>query len=350
MGIGATILMVIFFPLNAFLLIQEGFSGENRVQADASAFEQNVQGLVKGAETKKTEEAAKPEPKAQAVDNPKYQPVRKDGIKDLVVSNAHASVIIDADSGMILQHNNGRDHRQIASLTKLMTAVLVMEKIKDLDEEVAIDEEAVYADGTKVGCLTSGNCTSRRLQLGEKISARNLLQAMLMNSANDTAIALGKHISGSQEAFVDLMNEKAKNLGLTDTHFCTASGLDLDDDAASGCYSSAYDIARIAAYSLRFDTIWKIARTPSNLVITSMDGKIQHTILNTDRYLDQKSQPLNLIGTKTGYTPLAGYSLLTIVTDPSTKHRIVAVVLDDPQRWQDVKDMINWAFDSYTWE
>jgi len=345
MGIGATILMILIFPLNSFLLMQEGLSGGKQAQADV----QSVQGIVKGVESSKSEEPQKP--KAQAVDNPKYQPMREDGTKDLAVPNAHASVVIDADTGTILHYNNDRTHRQIASLTKLMTAILVMEKVKNLDEEVTIDDEAVYADGTKVGCLTSGNCTSQRLKIGEKISVRNLLQAMLMNSANDTAIALSKYVAGSQDAFVDLMNEKAKELGLDDTHFCTPSGLDLDDEtAAVGCYSSAYDVARIAAYSLRFDTIWKIARTPSNFIITSTDGKIQHTIINTDRYLDQTNKPLNLIGTKTGYTPLAGYSLMTIVNDPSMKHRIIGVVLDDPERWQDINNMINWTFNSYNWE
>lgn len=285
MGIGATILMIIVFPLNSFLLMQEGLSGGKQAQADVRASIQNMQGAVKGVESSKKEEPVKP--KAQAVDNPEYQPVRKDGAKDFLVSNAHASVVVDADTGTILHSNDGKQQRQIASLTKLMTAVLVMEKVKNLDEEVTIDEEAVSADGTKVGCLISGNCTSQRLKIGEKISVRNLLQAMLMNSANDTAIALSKYIAGSQDAFVSLMNEKAKELGLDNTHFCTSSGLDLDDEtAAAGCYSSAYDIARIAAYSLRFDTIWKIARMPSNLTIASTDGKIQHTILNTDRYLD----------------------------------------------------------------
>jgi serine-type D-Ala-D-Ala carboxypeptidase (penicillin-binding protein 5/6) len=331
------------------LLMQEGLSGGKEAQANVQSATQNTQGLVKGAETSKKEEPIKP--KAQAVDSPQYVPVRKDGIKDLVIPWAHASVIIDADTGTILHYNDGRQQRQIASLTKLMTAVLVMEKIKNLDEEVTIDEEAVYAEGTKIGCLTSGNCVSQRLKIGEKISVRNLLQAMLMNSANDAAIALSKHIAGSQRAFVDLMNKKANDLGLSDSHFCTSSGLDLDDEiAAAGCYSSAYDVARIAAYSLRFDTIWKIARMPSNSTIASIDGKTEHVIVNTDRYLDQKDKPLNLIGTKTGYTPLAGYSLLTVVTDSSMKHRIVAVVLDDPQRWQDIKTMINWTFDSYVWE
>lgn len=345
MGIGATILMVVFFPLNSFLLFHESWAGGTQVQADSSISIESISGAVKGVEIQKQIEP--PKPKAQAVDSPEYQPQRKEGIKDLVVSNAHASVVIDADSGTILHYDEGRTHRQIASLTKIMTAVLAMEKIKNLDEVVTIDEEAVYAEGTKIGCPRSGYCISPRLKIGEKITARNLLQAMLMNSANDAAIALAKHVSGSQESFVKLMNKKAIDLGLVDTNLCTASGLDLDDEnAAKECYSSAYDIARIAAYSLRYDTIWKMARLPNNSIVNSFDGKIEHTILNTDQLLDKMP---NIIGAKTGFTPMAGYSLLMVVADPTTKHRIVSVVLNDPQRWQDIKMMADWTFSSYNW-
>jgi D-alanyl-D-alanine carboxypeptidase (penicillin-binding protein 5/6) len=344
MGIGATILMMIFFPLNPFLLAQESFSGGKQVQADVVIGDQEIQGVVAGAETSRKNDFSK-QTKAQAVDSPEYQPVRLAGIRDLVVPDAHASVIIDADSGTILHYSDGRTQRQIASLTKLMTAVLVMEKIKNLDEDVTVDEEPVYVEGTKIGCPRTGYCISQRLKVGEKISVRSLLQAMLMNSANDAAIALGKHIAGSQDAFADLMNQKAKELGLTDTHFCTPSGLE-PEGRESECYSSAYDIARIAAYSLRYDTVWKMFRLPNNSIIASSDGKIEHTILNTDQVLDQIP---NVIGGKTGFTPLAGYSLLMVVADPSSKHRIISVVLDDNTRWEDIKTMVSWAFSSYAW-
>ncbi|HBI34484.1 MAG TPA: hypothetical protein DEA43_00945 [Candidatus Moranbacteria bacterium] len=346
MGIGATILMIAFFPLNSFLLFHESWAGGRQVQADFSTENKSIQGLAQGVETEKKPEAIKLL-KAQAVDDPQYQPVRKEGVSDLVLPNAHASVVIDGDTGTILHYNEGRTQRQIASLTKIMTAVLVMENVKDLNEAVTIDEEAVYIEGTKIGCPRSGYCISPRLKVGEKISVKSLLQAMLMNSANDAALALGKHISGTEEEFADLMNKKAKELGLVDTKFCTASGLDLDDEeAAAKCYSSAYDIARIGAYSLRYDTIWKMFRMPNNSIVTSLDGKIEHTILNTDLALDQIS---NVYGGKTGFTPMAGYSLLMAVSDPSTKHRIIVVVLDDPQRWQDIRTAIDWTLNSYSW-
>jgi len=275
-----------------------------------------------------------------------YTPVRKEGTPDLNVWRAHSSVIIDADSGTILHFSNGKEERQIASLTKIMTAVLAVENIQDLnDEVVTIDEEAVYADGTKIGCPSSGNCISTRLKIGEKISAYSLLEAMLMNSANDSAIALGKHIGGTQDGFVKMMNAKAQDLGLKNTHFCTASGLEIDGQEEN-CYSSAYDIARIAAYSMQYKIIWDTFRI-HNKSIASADGNIIHDIMNTNRLLDIMPECL---GTKTGFTPLAGKSLMMGAEDKTGKHRIIAVVLNDPYMWEDIQTMVDWAFGSYEWK
>jgi D-alanyl-D-alanine carboxypeptidase len=347
MTIWGTILMVVFFPLNSFFLIQSGLIDGKQVQAENSVnLSEESEGLVKGVTSEKNEKDIVI--KAQAVDNPEYIPIRREGVKDLIVPGAHASIIIDADTGTIMHYNNGKEQRQIASLTKLMTAILVIEKIKNLDEEITIDEEAVYVEGTKIGCMTTGNCTSQRLTVGEKVTARNLLQAMLMNSTNDTAIALAKHISGTQKKFAELMNAKAKELGLPDTHFCTPSGLE-PDGREKECFSSAYDIARVATYSLRYDTIWNAFRLPDNSTINSSDGKIVHTIRNTNVAFNE-NRVQNIIGGKTGFTPMAGYSLLMAVTDQTEKHRIIAVVLDDSTRWNDIKNMVDWAFDSYAWQ
>lgn len=274
-----------------------------------------------------------------------FQPIRKEGVKDLTIPNAHASLILDADSGTILHSYKGKERRQIASLTKLLTAVIVVENISNLDEEVIISENAVYIEGTKVGCPRSGYCIGERLKVGEKITVNSLLKAMLMNSANDAAVALAEHVSGSQEKFAEAMNEKAKKLGLNDSHFCTSSGLEIDGKEDE-CYSSAYDIARITAYSMRYDIIWKTLRFPEAEII-STDGKYSHQIMNTDRLLGQLP---NCLGGKTGFTPLAGQSLITALTDPTGKHKIIIVVLDNPYRWQDVKTMADWSFQSYEWK
>lgn len=338
MSIFGTILIALIFPLNSSLFFLGDWVQGKEKEADASIFENRKMDPKINRNEKFSLENVLP--------IIQFQPVRKDEATDLVLSDAHASVILDANSGTILQYQNGKERRQIASLTKMMTAVLVMENVKDLDELVTIDEDAVYIEGTKIGCPRSGYCISPRLKVGEKISVRNLLKAMLMNSANDAATALGTHIGGDMEKFVDMMNKRAKELGLYDTNFCTPSGLELDGREEE-CYSSAYDIGRVAVHSLKFDEIWKIFKLPSNTIIKSADGKQEHIILNTDEIVEEVP---NFLGGKTGFTPLAGRSLLVAVQDPTREHTIVCVLLDDPYRWQDIKTMINWAFNSYSWQ
>lgn len=273
-----------------------------------------------------------------------FRPIRKEGVYDLLLPSAHASVVMDAESGIVLQEKSSHEKRQIASLTKLMTAMLVVERVKDLDEFVKIDDEMITSEGTRIGCPRSGFCNGVRLHVGEEISVRSLLMAMLMNSANDAAQALAKHTAGSTSAFVDLMNARARSLGLLDTHFCTPSGLEPDGNE-SQCYSSAFDIARIASQDLKYDVIWELARTPGT-TISSRDGKYVHDIFNTDVLLGEDPR---LIGTKTGFTPLAGYSLLAISFDPERQHKVVSVVLNDPERWESIKKMFSWAFQSHYW-
>ncbi|KKP78038.1 MAG: hypothetical protein A2271_00070 [Candidatus Moranbacteria bacterium RIFOXYA12_FULL_35_19] len=257
---------------------------------------------------------------------------------------AGSSVVIDVDSGIILHYENGRKQTQIASLTKIMTAVLVVENIQNLEESVTITATALNVDGTTVGCPTSVFCNSNRMFVGEKITVRNLLKAMLLDSANDAATALAIHIAKTPENFVKMMNEKAKSLGLKDTNFCTPSGLEIDGKE-SQCYSSSYDIARIAVYSLQYDLIWDIMRIEEEQIY-SADGRYMHQLKNTDMLL--REMP-SCLGGKTGFTPLAGKSLLTVAIDPSGKHKIVSVILNDENRWEDMKKMVEWTFDNYEW-
>lgn len=334
------VIIIILLPIAAFLFLPaDGFFGkENVLGKEVPAPEAQTEKI-------KAEQEKEAERKAEQKVAFNLQPIRKEQVGDLVVPNAHSAIVLDVDSGTILHYQNGREKRQIASLTKLMTATLVLEKVANLDEAVTIDEDAVYIEGTKVGCPRSGYCISQRLKVGEKVKVRDLLKAMLMNSANDAATALGKHIGGTEEKFAEMMNEKAQEIGLKDSHFCTASGLE-PDGRESECYSTAYDIARIAAYSMKYDLIWQTMRLPNNTVISSCDGKYQHQILNTDLVMDQIA---NCLGGKTGFTPLAGHSLLMAASDFTGKHRIVAVALDDPYRWQDIQTMIGWAWESYDW-
>lgn len=338
MSVFATILMLVIAPLNTFLAINYSSVLSNEGNSiSLTQKTESVEGIEKSDQENQIAVVLPPVPL--------FQPVRKDTANNLAIPNAHSALIMDVDTKKVLYESNGNERRQIASLTKMMTATLVMEKISNLDEEVLIDEEAVYSEGTRIGCPRSGYCISQRLKVGERISVLSLLKAMLMNSANDAAIALSKHISGSEEEFVKLMNKKAKDLGLNYSNFCTASGLEPDGREAE-CYSSAHDIAYVAAYSMKYDLIWDIMRLPSNTIITSSDGTCSHTILNTDIVMNEIT---NCIGGKTGFTPLAGRSLLLGASDATGKHRIISVLLDDPYRWQDIKAMIIWAFESHEW-
>lgn len=272
-------------------------------------------------------------------------PIKRETSGDIALPNAHSSLILDAQSGVILYHDKGTERRQIASLTKLMTALLVMEsKGKSLDEAVTITSDVRGVEGTVVGCPRSGYCTGTRLFPGEQITVRNLLRATLMNSTNDAALALGIHVAGSEDAFVEKMNARARELGLRDTHFCTPSGLE-PDGIESSCYSTAYDIARIAAKLLPYEEIWKTFQSPA-MTISSIDGKITHDIFNTDQILGTQ----NIMGAKTGFTPNAGRSLLAVAHNGEGNHPIVAVLLDDPYRWEDIKNMCTWAYTAYRWK
>jgi D-alanyl-D-alanine carboxypeptidase len=273
-----------------------------------------------------------------------FQPILREYAPRLSVPTAHASVIMDAESGKVLYDRNADDKRQIASLTKLFTALIVVERIQNLETLVTIDEEAIYTEGTRIGCPRSGYCPGVRFAVGEQLTVRDLLKASLMNSANDAAIALGKHIGGTQAGFAKIMNERAAELGLVDSMFCTPSGLEIDGEE-SRCYSSARDIATIASVALQHPILWEIMKIEKTNIV-SADGKFVHEVFNTDQLIG--SMP-NLVGTKTGFTPLAGYSLLAVATDSSGEHPVIAVVLNDPYRWQSIQSMFDWSFESFDW-
>ncbi|OGI26525.1 MAG: hypothetical protein A2359_00710 [Candidatus Moranbacteria bacterium RIFOXYB1_FULL_43_19] len=336
------LLLIFFLPFNYFFLPAANFEKDNStsqvegvsVQKDdfpLSPEDSSLKGSLKNADMAKNENYG----------GSGLVPQRKKDYWNTKIF-ATSSVVIDVDTGTILHYDNGREKIPIASLTKMMTAIIVMEKVKNLDEQVTIDEEAIMTDGTKVGCPRSGYCVNERLHEGEKVTAKDLLMAMLLNSANDAAVALGNHIAGSQKGFAKLMNEKAEDLNLGDSKFCNPSGLDEDD-----CYSSAYDLARIAAYSMRYDLIWNIMKMPE-VEINSCDGKYSHLLKNTDLLIGQMS---NCIGGKTGFTYNAGKSLMMAAVDPETrKHKIVAVILNDNNRWEDMAGLISWTYDNYEWK
>lgn len=258
------------------------------------------------------------------------------------VPNAHAAFVMDAASGTTLYAAHEHDQRQIASLTKIMTALLLMESGKNLNDIVVADEESIHQDGTTIGCGNSGSCQHQTLVPGEKVYLKDLLAAMLMNSANDAAMLIAKHVSGSDEEFIRLMNRRAAEMGLQNTHFCTPNGLE-PDTGAENCYSSAYDVAHIVQAALKYPLLWSIMQR-QNGTFTSVDGVYEHQVFNTNQLLGQYSR---MLGAKTGFTPMAGYSLLSVGQEGD--QQVIAVLLNDPARWEDIRMVFDWAFTAFKW-
>ncbi len=283
------------------------------------------------------------------VPKPFLLPIKKEGVGQTYV-RAKSAVAVDVDSEKILYDQNANRRLPIASLTKLMTALVVLDNLKDLSKEVVtIDQEVCSAPTSKIGCPTSTHCFSDVLHPGEKVKAQDLLEAMLVNSANDAAIALAKHIAGSQEKFAGLMNKKAQEIGLRNTHFCNPSGLD-DEESSQKCYSSASDVAKIVVYALknkRYQDLQRIFKIKEKW-FNSLDNQKKHRFATTNILLD--SMP-NCLGAKTGFTYEAGKTLMMIASHPQNKEiKVVAVILNDPYRFEDAQKLFNWVFQSYKWQ
>jgi D-alanyl-D-alanine carboxypeptidase len=275
-------------------------------------------------------------------------------VKDADIGNtyvrAKAAVAVDVDSEEVLHDQNSDKRMPIASLTKMMTALVTIDNIKNLKEEIiTIDKEVCRTPTSIIGCPSSTYCISDTLKIGERVRADDLLKAMLVNSTNDAAVALGKHVAGSQENFAKLMNKKAEEIGLKNTHFCNPSGLD-DDDNPQACYSTARDVAQISVYALKNDKykqLWDIFKIKERW-FDSVDGTMKHKYASTNAVMDSMT---NCIGAKTGFTYGAGKTLMMIASHPENKNvKVVSVILNDPYRFDDAQKLFNWVFENYDWK
>ena len=266
--------------------------------------------------------------------NPNFLPVRDWGIEEPKIEAGAALIsnITDDFSApskdKILYQKNFNDIFSIASLTKLMTAVIVLENI-DLEEEVIVSENAISAYGDKGG-----------LVVNEKITAENLLYALLIESSNDAAVALLETVQTKTEnGFVDLMNKKAKELGLKNTYFTDPSGYQADN------VSTAEDLTLLVKYIFRHPLIWQISRTPA-IDLSSISGEIQHHWTNTNELLESRQ---DIIGGKTGYTQEARGCFI-LVTQQSEKDYLVTVILGAQERFLEARKLIEWVESAYRWK
>lgn len=237
---------------------------------------------------------------------------------ELAVS-AKAAILMHADSGRVLYEKNADEHMLIASTTKIMTAIVVLEHC-DLDDLVEVDSRSAGIEGS-----------SMYLKAGESYTVEDLLYGLLLVSGNDAASALALHVADSMEEFAELMNAKAAELGMTESSFKNAHGLDEE-----GHYSTARDMAKLAAYCMGNEDFARIAGTVSHTV-----G--EQTLVNHNRLLREYD---GCLGLKTGYTMAAGRTLVTCAERDGARY--VCVTLNDPDDWDDHKALYDWAFANYS--
>jgi len=242
------------------------------------------------------------------------------------VIGAEGAIAVDLETGEILFSQNNHRSRSIASLTKIMTAIVILEE-NNLDEIVTISKKASSEIGSQI-----------YLKEGEQMTVRNLLTALLISSANDSAYALAEYNAGSVENFVAKMNKKAKLLGLYNTSFANPVGL---DDSKN--YSTPYDLAILGRYAYRKPFVAETVGIKETTV-SSING-LKHTVVSTNKILGGY---LNIEGIKTGKTEDAGLCLMAIGNNGDGR-KVLAIVLDSPDRFKETKILLDWAFRAYKW-
>lgn len=238
---------------------------------------------------------------------------------------AKAAVLMDASSGRVLYESNAHQRLSPASVTKIMTALLVAEQ-GNLEQKVTISQNAADTPESSVW-----------LEPGEKLTRRQLLYACMLNSANDAAVALAESVAGSEQDFVQLMNRRARQLGMKDSHFGNPHGLE-----TAGHYTSAYDLALLSREALTN----KIFRQ----VVATQSTKIPWTGKEYDRLLVNQNRLLyrydGAIGVKTGYTKQAGNCVVGAAQRGSLV--LIAVVMNSPSVYPDLEQMLDYGFANYS--
>ena len=236
-----------------------------------------------------------------------------------VSTSAAGAVLMDADSGRVLYAQDAHTPRPIASITKLMTALVAAEDAADLDGPVTVPPQAVGVEGSSI-----------YLAAGEDLTLRELLYGLLLHSGNDAAVAIAIHCAGDVPAFVSRMNRRAASLGMTQTHFQNPNGLD-----EAGHYSSPYDMALLARAVLANPALAEIVSAKTAVCGT-------RTFTNHNKLLWRYE---GCVGLKTGYTQSAGRTLVSAATREDTT--LICVTLRDPNDWADHAALLDFGFANF---
>lgn len=241
---------------------------------------------------------------------------------------AKSALVVDLKSGKTLFEQNGYDTHPIASITKLMTAIIILEE-NSPEETVTVNKHATEVEGSKIWLVKE-----------ERVLVKDLIYGLLIQSGNDAAIALADHNAGSEEAFVRKMNSKAKLIGLENTHFINTTGL---DEKNKNNISTAYELAILSKYALKKPLI-KEAVAKSKLTIISLDN-ISHHLETTNKLLGNTPY---IKGVKTGNTLSAGLCFIGLAANDAG-NEVLTIVLDSEQRFEDTQKLVGWTYETYIW-
>ena len=252
--------------------------------------------------------------------------------------NAESAILIDGDTGKILYEKSAYEKRAPASTTKIMTALLALEHCKTTDV-ATVTSEAITS-------VPSGYSTDL-LKMGEELTIKDLLYALLLPSSNEAANVLAIHIAGSIDSFASMMNTKAMDLGCKNTHFVNPNGVHDDNH-----YSTAYDLSLIAKEAMKNDIFRQIVSTASyTLPNSNKYSRIDRTLITTNDLIKKQSNNYYeyAIGIKTGFTTPAKNCLVSSATKDGKT--LIAVVLrsnTDNNRYNDTKTLFNYGFDNFS--
>ncbi len=233
--------------------------------------------------------------------------------------SARACALYEPQTETFIYQKNENSRLSMASTTKIMTAIIAIEN-SEPDEIIHVDDRAIGIEGSSV-----------YLEKGEALTAKSLVYALMLRSANDAAAALAYEISGGISEFADLMNDKAQELGLTDTNFKNPHGLD-----AEGHYTTAHDLAILSAYALKNPTFKEIVSTKKAVIDSSLKSRL---IMNHNKLLSYYD---GCIGVKTGYTKKSGRSLVGAAEKDGLT--LISVTIDAPDDWADHKKLLDYGF------
>lgn len=237
---------------------------------------------------------------------------------------AKAAVMIDASSGTVLYSKNKDQKLGMASTTKIMTGILAIEK-GNLNDVYTASPTGEWVEGSSI-----------YINPGEKITLETLLYGLLLKSGNDAALAIAIHIAGSEKGFVNMMNDKAAELGLNNTHFANPHGLYAEEH-----YTTAHELAILASYAMKNPVFAQIVNTVQykEVPVEEREGRV---INNANKLVSMYNEA---IGVKPGYTPETGRTLVGAAEKNGVK--VITVTLDCSDDWQEHKNMFDFAFENF---